>query len=118
MPLFGPPNVEKLQSKGKVKALIKALDYEKDLEIARRAALALGALGDRDAVQPLVTKLRAGPTGVRQAAALALGRIGDLAAGDDLIAVLDDRDVREHAIEGLVALGASSIGPSRPEGND
>ena len=45
MPLFGPPNVEKLKAKGNVKGLIKALDYKKDASVRRAAAKALGKSG-------------------------------------------------------------------------
>ena len=44
MPLFGPPDVEKLKTRGDVKGLVKALDYKKDSKLRRDAAAALRSL--------------------------------------------------------------------------
>jgi HEAT repeat protein len=58
MPLFGPPNVDKLEAKGDVKGLIRTLLRQgkpSDLRVA--AAEALGRLGDARAVEPLVEAL-------------------------------------------------------------
>ena len=41
MPLFGPPNVEKMEAKGDVEGLIKALEYRKDATVRKSAARAL-----------------------------------------------------------------------------
>jgi hypothetical protein len=41
MPLFGPPNVEKMKAKGNVKGLIKALNYYQNMRVRRAAAEAL-----------------------------------------------------------------------------
>ena len=55
MPLFGPPNVEKLKAKRSVDGLIKALGYKKDSEdyrhrgVRRAAAEALGYLSPKEA---------------------------------------------------------------------
>jgi len=91
MPLFGPPNIEKLKQKGDVKGLIKALTYEniqRQADIRRAAAEALGELGDERAIEPLtaaaLTDLNEGPSDiawdakwpVRRAAAHALASIG------------------------------------------
>lgn len=53
MPLFGPPNIEKMQAKHDVNGLIKALGY-KDDDIKCDAVKALGEIGDPSAVAPLV----------------------------------------------------------------
>jgi HEAT repeat protein len=54
MPLFGPPNVEKLKAQGNVKGLVKALGYKKNANVRQAALLALVDLGcSRDAVLAL-----------------------------------------------------------------
>jgi len=45
MPLFGPPNIEKLKAKGNVKGLIKAINTD-DAEVRSEAIRALGDFGD------------------------------------------------------------------------
>ena len=40
MPLFGPPDIEKLKTRRDVQGLIKALEYKKDITISQQAALA------------------------------------------------------------------------------
>lgn len=110
MPLFGPPNVRRLQGKGNVKGLIKALSYDKDPDVPRRAALALGALGDGQAVQPLIATLDSGRVEVRQAAAQALGMIGGPAAVRALVGVLHLDQLRVHASEALVRIGQGAVG--------
>lgn len=52
--LFGPPNVEKLKAEEDVKGLMSALGYQKDWRARRKAARALGKLGDTQAVKPLM----------------------------------------------------------------
>ena len=89
MPLFGPPNVEKMKAKNDVQGLIKALSYQKDYSIQINAAKSLGEIGDVRAVDPLIAilKMEAAKdvkglikaskdpnSGVRRAAAL--GKIG------------------------------------------
>ena len=46
MPLFRPPDVEKLKTEGNVEGLIKALGYKEDLHVRWDAAEALGQIGD------------------------------------------------------------------------
>ena len=107
MPLFGPPNVEKLKAKRDVKGLIKALGYQKDGHVRNAAAGVLGQIGDTRAVEPLIAALKDESWGVRHYAAEALGQIGDTRAVELLIAALKDRDsnVREAAAGALEALG-------------
>ena len=71
--------------------LIRALEYG-DSITRYDAALALGKIGDRRAVEPLIKSLGDINTKVRQAAASALGKIGDRRAVAPLITVLEDRD--------------------------
>lgn len=58
MPLFGPPEVIKLQARGQVDSLIRALNYRADPTVRADAAKALGALRAAAAVEPLLACLR------------------------------------------------------------
>jgi HEAT repeat protein len=89
MPLFGPPNVEKLRQKGNAKGLIRALQYvsadqwaEKSVRLS--AIRALRALADARAVEPLCALMAdrvAGSLGLRDAVGLSLAQIGIPAIG-------------------------------------
>ena len=96
MPLFGPPNVEKLKAKGDVNGLIKALRYDKGWKWGSDAAKALGQIGDTSAVEPLIAVLKDNIPNVRGAAAEALGQIGDQRAVEPLITALKDGDKKER----------------------
>jgi HEAT repeat protein len=90
-----------------VRYLIKALGDPEFVSIRWRAAIALGDLGDRAAVEPLLTALRDENDHVREEAADALGRIGDPVAVPALIQSLKDpqRGVRLRALSALVRIG-------------
>lgn len=68
-----------------------------------RAAIALGRIGDAEAVGPLIEALRDKNKMVRGAAAEALGKIGNAQAVEPLIAALKDKDEfsREMAAKAL-----------------
>ncbi len=89
MGLFGPPNVQQLKAKRDVQGLFKALGYQKDWHVRASAAQALGELGDRHAVEPLIASLKESDGNVQQAAAQALGQLGDTRAVEPLIASLE-----------------------------
>jgi HEAT repeat protein len=57
--VFGPPNVGELGSKKDVKGLVKALRYKKKepFRVREEAAKALGMIGDKRAVEPLIQAL-------------------------------------------------------------
>jgi HEAT repeat protein len=107
MPLFGPPDIEKLKAKRDVKGLIKALGHRKDAEVREGAVKALGEIGDTQAVGPLSAALKDESWYVRLAAARALGQIGDVRAVEPLIAALKDKDknVRQATAEALGRIG-------------
>ena len=114
LPLFGPPNVDRLKARGDVPGLIKALEYQKLRRVRRDAAAALGQIGDAEAVQPLIAGLRDDNPSVRLACAEALGQIGDVGALDPLIALLKSPavDIRKAAAESLGQIGdGGSLGP-------
>jgi HEAT repeat protein len=114
MPLFGPPDVEKLKAKGDVQGLIKALDYKEDVQVRLAAAEVLGQIGDAQAVKPLATALKDENKDVRQAAAEALGEIGNAQAVEPLSAALKDKEsfVRQVAATSLEKIGdAQAVEP-------
>ena len=81
---------------------IKALSDD-DFDVRRHAAEALGKLGDKRAVDPLINALSDDDFWVRLSAAEALGRLGDTRAVDPLIKMLSDdySGVRRDAAEAL-----------------
>jgi HEAT repeat protein len=103
MGLFGPPNVEKMQARRNIEGLIKALGYPQDAGVRKRAAAALGELGDLRACEPLIAAFQDKDSEVRTAAESALGRIGDPHTAELLIPKLKDRNalVRQAAAEAL-----------------
>ncbi len=78
-------------------------------DASRSAAEALGKLGDKRAVGPLIARLGDDDFNVRKSAAEALGKLGDQRAVEPLIARLGDKDfsVRHLAVMALNKLGAS-----------
>ena len=88
----------------------------------RRAALALGRIGDERAVPALVDVLKQDvDNDVRQMAAFAIGEIESPAGADALIAVLDDTRqpaaVRARAVEALGKIGAVLLSNSAASAN-
>lgn len=108
MPLFGPPDIPKLQRTRNVKGLIRALRH-RDTAIREDAADALGDLKDGRAVMPLIAALNDAGDFVREAAVEALGEMIDYRAVEPLISALKDRkkNVRRAAVE---VLGRSPYG--------
>jgi cyclophilin family peptidyl-prolyl cis-trans isomerase/HEAT repeat protein len=78
-----------------------------EARIRRRAALAIGHVGLREGVAPLLKTLADPEAEVRQMAAFALGLIGDKSARDPLIAALADPSplVQGGAAEALGLMG-------------
>jgi HEAT repeat protein len=113
MPLFGPPNVEKMKAKKDVEGLIKALSHEKSFVIRWPASVALGDIGDPRAVGPLIVLLKDADSIMRSSAAESLGKIGDTRSVEPLIAALQDKDshVREAASEALGKIGEPAVKP-------
>jgi HEAT repeat protein len=72
-------------------ALVQMLS-DKDWQVRREAAWALGEIGDPKAVPFLIRSLRDKDKYVRRAAAWALGKIGDPQVVPALIDVLKDED--------------------------
>jgi len=106
MPLFGPPNVDKLKTNQNVKGLIKALGYEKDRKVRKAAAEALGQIGDARAVTPLIAALM--DVTVSYEAKNALTKMGALAV-DDLVIALGNKDTRSQARMVLGKIGNAAL---------
>ncbi len=87
---FGKPDVKELEKKKDVYGLIKALGYEKDVQVRREAAYTLGKIGNSSAVSHLIKALADPDSHVRRQAADALGNIGDPKAVDSLNKALHD----------------------------
>jgi len=117
MPLFGSPDVEKMRAKRDISGLIKAMDYAKDAKIRQAAATALGEIGDKQAVEPLIAAFRDKHLVLkdrREAIAKALGKMGDARAVRPLVSALskyEDETVREAATGALIKFGVRAIEP-------
>ena len=88
----------------------------------KRAALALGRIGDERALPQLIETLRVDrDNDVRQMCAFAIGEIESTAGVDALIAVLDDTaqpgEVRARAVEALGKIGAVLLSNSAASGS-
>jgi HEAT repeat protein len=127
VPVFGPPNVEKLRSKRDAGGLIKALNWwkkgdERQVALVRKsAAEALGNLGASEAILPLVNALLDSRGDVRAAAAEALSEIGDPRAVVPLVEALsrtsapwgtDLADI-QWAARGALFRICQSVGPDK-----
>ncbi|HMF16373.1 MAG TPA: HEAT repeat domain-containing protein [Gemmataceae bacterium] len=102
-----------------VPVLIRALN-DPAPRVRQQAALALGEIKDRRAIEPLGLALQADCAAVREAAAQALGELGDARAVDVLVQILhkDDSEKvvlfhdRQSAAQALANLGdPRSLGP-------
>ncbi len=84
MPLFGIPNIEKLEKKQDVDGLIAAIDYYKDPYIPGEAIEALSRIGGEEAVLGLCRKLYSWDERIRGAIVETLGEMGDTIAVSSL----------------------------------
>jgi len=117
----GTPDVEKMKEKRDVEGLIKALGYEKNSDVRKNVAEALGEIGDARAVEPLIrADYDPDPTSVSYNAEDALHKIGEPAV-EPLIILLNDADsrVRFSATWALGAIGdRRAVKPLRKALND
>jgi HEAT repeat protein len=114
MSLF-KPNIDKLKAKKKVKKLISAGKHP-DPVIRKKSLRALGELGDKRAVEPLLRALRDKDCDVVIIAGRALGEIGDERAIEPLMDVLS-RSPKPH-YEKERASAASALGKFCELGNE
>lgn len=87
---------------------------DQEARVRRRAALAVGRVGLREGVAPLVALLADADAEVREVAAFALGLIGDRRARDPLVAALKDASplVQGSAAEALGLVGDAAAAES------
>ncbi|MBI2833621.1 MAG: HEAT repeat domain-containing protein [Acidobacteria bacterium] len=87
---------------------------DSNAQIRRRAALAVGRVGLREGVAPLLAALADPEQEVRQMAAFALGLIGDVSAAEALRTALSDHTavVRGRAAEALGLIGDRAAAPA------
>ena len=114
MPLFGPPNIEKLESKADIEGLIKALAYTKDSAIPIAAAEAMGRLcrkGDTFPVRRLANQIHSQDPELRQAALLAVGQIGDSEATNDAVMALEQET--DSRVWGAAVFALAQIGDEK-----
>src|SRR5258705_4010263 len=80
---------------------------DEEPRLRRRAALAVGRVGLRESVKPLIALLKDNDPEVRQMAAFALGLIGDRTAAPTLVAALADESplVKAGVAEALGLIG-------------
>jgi len=93
-----------------VKLLIQALHDNSWGNRRRRAANALGELGDKSAVEPLIQALKESDVQIRRAAAGALEKVGNAEAVEALIQSLKDTD---KSVRMVSAKALGKIGDSR-----
>jgi hypothetical protein len=107
-----PQKVERLEKAGDVEGLIHALDG--DWATAWRAAEALGRLGDKRAVDPLIALLGAEhrDSKARASAAKGLAALGDLRAIPALIRAKNDTDGEIQASAGAAVISILDFGPA------
>lgn len=105
MPLFGPPNIEKMTEKRDVKGLVKVLKEQADPQLRSQAVQGLLQLRDPQSAAPLYEARKDDNRGVRALAAIALAYVGDSRAVECLIDTLDTGG--EISIKLLGMLGGS-----------
>lgn len=112
-PFWGTPNIQGLKAKRDISALNKAVSYryQKDDEVRKQAAIALGELGDVSSVEPLINALDDPTYWVVKYVAQALGKIGDARAINPLLGKwsrLADRDALEEIKQALLLIGRTA----------
>jgi len=90
MPLFGP-NVEEMERERNIDGLTNALKHRNN-NVRRKAADALGRIGDAKAVEPLIQTLKDSDINVVWEAMTALAKVGEPAL-DPLTQLLKDKDI-------------------------
>ena len=93
-----------------VEALVGTFQQDPDIAVRLRAVRALAVVGDRRAIDPLLTALRQETKEIRQAAADALGSFASSALVETVTELLntDDALTRGYAVQALGAMRARS----------
>ena len=112
MPRSGAPKVEKLKARGNITGLIDILNH-KDWWEREASAKALGEIENRQAVEPLITRLKEEESiPVILEIVRALGRIGDPGAVEPLVDLFNGNEnprVQEESALVLKQIGLNSI---------
>lgn len=91
--LLGPPNIENLKSRRDLDGLVKALHYQDSPQVRQQAARALGEMGDRKALNPLLSVLQNSKEqqSVRWNAATAIGQLKDAGGLKPLLVIAQNK---------------------------
>lgn len=106
----GKPNIETLIKKGDFEGLIDALGYKKDsvkdedAVVREQAAEALGEIGAKRAIKPLIQALHDKAWGVQYCAIEALGNIGDRCAIKPITQRVIETDKERVRGRGMIVL--------------
>lgn len=90
--LFGPPNVAKLKAKKDVDGLLKALNYPKDPNVRRAAAISLAQIKNQAVVKPLIAMLNNPDREIRRIAAPALSQMVESQAWVGFVGLIKEAD--------------------------
>ena len=101
------PNVKRMTKRKDVAGLIEALRNE-NMSVRRKAAEALGLLGDAQAYEPLIKALDDDHS-IRWRTAIALGRLGDKRAVRPLIEAL----ITWNTLEWSAAIALGELGDTQ-----
>jgi len=109
-----PPKTEKstkVMVKDNYEDLIKSLTTETIPYVRKYAALKLGELGDKRAIEHLMISVSDENIEVRMASAQSLGKLGDESLVEKLIHTLEDSNeyLREQTVQTLVYMGEIAI---------
>lgn len=94
------PNIQKLEKKGKLNGLLKALNHKKS-DVRYEAVKALGNIGDPIAVDNIILVLNDNDFCVREEVIVSLGMIGDEKAIYPLIQKLNEAPFKDIIIDTL-----------------
>ncbi len=91
--LLGPPNIENLKSRRDLDGLVKALHYQDSPQVRQQAARVLGEMGDRKALNPLLSVLQNSKEqqSVRWNAATAIGQLKDAGGLKPLLVIAQNK---------------------------
>lgn len=97
--------IRRLEARKDIPALVTIL--QKEETFSEQAATALGNIGDKQAVDPLLKALQSSEDDdIRRESAAALGKIGDVRAAEPLIGSLDDVD---SGVQGSVKIALKQL---------
>jgi len=107
------PNIEKMKIKKNIKGLIKTLNHSNS-KFRMEAAVVLGNLKEKEAVEPLIQALDDEDINVIKAAICSLEKIGDIRAVDSLVVKTkrNFEDIKSELIEAILNMGPPAVARS------